>query len=98
ERAHAMDSGLRMEMRGGDELSDAEWRQIHALYELTFDMKGNHAALTARFFQYLGRTLGPKVQVAMARDDHDIVAMALFLRGGDALYGRYWGAAVEVSG
>jgi predicted N-acyltransferase len=68
ERAHAMDSGLRMEMRGGDELSDAEWRQIHALYELTFDMKGNHAALTARFFQYLGRTLGPKVQVAMARD------------------------------
>lgn len=98
ERARAHASGLTIEMRGGDELSDTEWRQIHALYELTFDMKGNHAALTARFFQYLGRTLGSNVQVALARDSHDIVAMALFLRGGGALYGRYWGASVEVSG
>ena len=98
ERAYAEASGLRLEMRGGGELSDAEWREIHALYELTFDLKGNHAALTARFFQYLGRTMGAKVQVAMARDGNEIVAMALFLRGGDALYGRYWGASVEVSG
>lgn len=98
ERAHAHAAGLTLEMRGGDTLSDAEWRQIHALYELTFDMKGNHAALTARFFQYLGRTMGPGVQVALARDGGDIVAMALFLRSGDALYGRYWGASVEVSG
>ncbi|MGE7136942.1 GNAT family N-acetyltransferase [Luteibacter sp. NPDC031894] len=98
ERAHAHASGLTVEMRAGDALSDTEWRQIHALYELTFDMKGNHAALTARFFQYLGRTLGPNVQVAIARDSHDIVAMALFLRSGDALYGRYWGASVELSG
>jgi len=98
ERAHAHAAGLTLEMRGGDTLSDAEWRQIHALYELTFDMKGNHAALTARFFQYLGRTMGQGVQVALARDGGDIVAMALFLRSGDALYGRYWGASVEVSG
>lgn len=98
ERAYAARSGLALEMRAGDTLSDAEWRRIHALYELTFDMKGNHAALTARFFQYLGRTLGPSVQVALARHEDEIVAMALFLRGGDALYGRYWGASVEVSG
>jgi len=98
ERAHAEGSGLALDMRGGDTLSDAEWRQIHALYELTFDLKGNHAALTARFFQYMGRAMGPQVQVAMARDGDEIVAMALFLRGGDALYGRYWGASVEVSG
>jgi uncharacterized protein len=98
ERAYALASGLSMDMRGGDELSDFEWQQIHALYELTFDLKGNHAALTARFFQHLGRTMGAKVQVAMARDGAEIVAMALFLRGGDALYGRYWGASVEVSG
>ncbi|KAF1003233.1 MAG: hypothetical protein GAK28_04840 [Luteibacter sp.] len=98
ERAHAHAAGLTLEMRGGDELSDAEWRQIHALYELTFDMKGNHPALTARFFRHLGHALGPNVQVAMARDGDDIVAMALFVRSRDVLYGRYWGASVEVSG
>lgn len=98
ERGYAQASGLTLEMRGGDTLGDAEWRQIHALYELTFDMKGNHAALTSRFFRHLGDTMGANVQVAMARDEQDIVAMALFLRGGDTLYGRYWGASVEVSG
>lgn len=98
ERAHAHAAGLVLEMRGGDTLSDAEWRQIHALYELTFDMKGNHPALTARFFRHLGHALGSGVQVAMARDGDDIVAMALFVRSRDVLYGRYWGASVEVSG
>ncbi|TCV93144.1 hypothetical protein EC912_1053 [Luteibacter rhizovicinus] len=98
ERSHAHASGLTIEMRGGDELDDAAWRQIHQLYESTFDMKGNHAALTLRFFQYMGRSMGKGVQIALARHEDRIVAMALFLRGGDALYGRYWGASVEVSG
>ncbi|MBB3228795.1 hypothetical protein FHW69_003440 [Luteibacter sp. Sphag1AF] len=98
ERTHAFASGLRIGMHGGDELDDHAWRQIHALYESTFDMKGNHAAMTLRFFQYLGRTMGPGVQVATAHHGDRMVAMALFLRGGDALYGRYWGASVDVSG
>lgn len=98
ERGYAHAAGLTLEMRGGDTLSDAQWRQIHALYELTFDVKGNHPALTARFFHHLGASLGPAVQVAMARDGEDIVAMALFIRSRDVLYGRYWGASVEVSG
>lgn len=98
ERTHAQATGLTLDMRGGDTLDDAAWAQIHALYELTFDMKGNHAALTLPFFRHLGRTMGANVQVAMACDGDRIVAMALFLRGGDTLYGRYWGARVEVSG
>ncbi|MDF4003961.1 GNAT family N-acetyltransferase [Luteibacter sp. PPL552] len=98
ERAHAQAAGFTLDMRGGDTLDDDAWAQIHALYELTFDMKGNHAALTLPFFRHLGRTMGANVQVAMARDEDRIVAMALFLRGGDTLYGRYWGAQVEVSG
>jgi uncharacterized protein len=98
EREQAARSGLAIEMRGGSELSDADWRAIHALYELTFDIKGNHAALTLAFFQHLGATLGDNVQVSIARHDEEIVAIALFLRGGDTLYGRYWGASVEVSG
>jgi predicted N-acyltransferase len=98
ERAQAARSGLDIRMQAGSELSDAEWRAIHGLYELTFDMKGNHAALTLRFFQHLGRAMGDRVQVALARDGERIIAMALFLRGTDTLYGRYWGASAEISG
>ncbi|WP_049620953.1 GNAT family N-acetyltransferase [Frateuria defendens] len=98
ERRQVAASGLALEWRAGRTLSLEEWRRVHALYAATFDAKGNHAALTAAFFTRLG-TLGEAAQVALAREDSGrIVAMALFLRGGEALYGRYWGAEAEVPG
>lgn len=98
ERAHVASAGVAIEMRGGNELSRDEWRRIHALYESTFDAKGNHAALTRELFLTLGETLGDAVQLALARHDGSIIAMALFLQSGDTLYGRYWGAEVDIPG
>ncbi|OOG56881.1 GNAT family N-acetyltransferase [Rhodanobacter sp. C03] len=97
ERSQVEASGAAIEWRSGDTLSHDEWRQVHALYEATFDAKGNHAALTAAFFQRLGG-LGQTVQLALARHGESIVAMALFVQGGGVLYGRYWGASVDVPG
>jgi len=43
--------------------------------------------------------MGHVVHVAMARDaEKNIVAMALFLKSADTLYGRYWGASVDLPG
>jgi predicted N-acyltransferase len=97
ERSHLAASGVAIEWRSGDTLSRDEWRQVHVLYETTFDMKGNHAALTAAFFSRLGE-LGQTVQLALARHDENIVAMALFVRSDSVLYGRYWGASMDVPG
>ncbi len=97
ERAQVAASGLTVEWRQGDSLELQEWQRIHALYLTTFESKGNHAALTEAFFRQLGQ-LGAPVQLALARDDEDIVAMALFLQSGSTLYGRYWGASVELPG
>lgn len=98
ERRQASESGLQIAMEAGSTISDSDWRELHALYETTFDMKGNHAAMTLPFFRHLGRTLGDRVQVATARMDGRIVAMALFMVGNTTLYGRYWGSLVEVPG
>jgi len=97
ERSRVEASGLALEWRSGDTLSPDEWQRVHALYAATFDAKGNHAALTAAFFARLG-TLGPCVQLALARHAGSIAAMALFLQGDGVLYGRYWGTAVDVPG
>lgn len=97
ERSQVEASGLTIEWRSGDSLDRDEWRQLHALYEATFDAKGNHAALTSSFFQRLGE-LRSLAQVALARQDEKIVAMALFIQGGGVLYGRYWGASIAVPG
>ena len=97
ERRQLATSGLAIEWRSGNSLDDDAWRQVHALYAATFDAKGNHAALTAAFFRRLGE-LGAAAQLALARDGDAIVAMALFVQGGNVLYGRYWGTAVDVPG
>jgi predicted N-acyltransferase len=97
ERAQVQASSLDIRMRDGASLDKDAWRQIHALYAGTFDAKGNHAALTRGFFEALG-DLGDAVQVACAMDGERIEAMALFLQSDTALYGRYWGARVEVPG
>jgi predicted N-acyltransferase len=97
ERSQLAAGGVAIEWRSGDTLSRDEWRQVHALYETTFDMKGNHAALTAAFFSRLGE-LGQTVQLALACHDENIVAMALFVQSDSVLYGRYWGASMDVPG
>lgn len=98
ERTQVARSGLRIERCGGASLSPEEWRRVHALYEATFDAKGNHAALTRAFFLALGETLGDAVQLALARDGERIVAMALLIQSSSTLYGRYWGSETEVPG
>ncbi|MDQ6647986.1 MAG: GNAT family N-acetyltransferase, partial [Pseudomonadota bacterium] len=97
ERAQVVASGLVLEWRAGHTLDPQEWKQIHALYEATFDAKGNHAALTLGFFKGLG-DMGQTSQLAIAKSGDTIVAMALFLRSAKVLYGRYWGASVDVPG
>lgn len=97
ERHQAESCGLAIEWRSGDSLGPDEWRQVHCLYEANFDAKGNHAALTPAFFNRLGE-LGKTAQIALAKDAERIVAMALFIQGNGVLYGRYWGAEVNVPG
>ena len=98
ERQQVKAAGVDCTMLGGTRMHDEHWQTVHALYQATFDEKGNHAALSLDFFRHLGTTLGDDVQVALASRDGNILAMALFLRGADTLYGRYWGACEEIAG
>jgi predicted N-acyltransferase len=98
ERAQVRAAGIACRMQRGDTLDDDEWRAVHALYRHTFDTKGNQATLTPAFFRHLAATLGDGLQVALARERGRIIAMALFLRDRDTLYGRYWGAERQEAG
>ncbi|HET6631201.1 MAG TPA: GNAT family N-acetyltransferase [Rhodanobacteraceae bacterium] len=98
ERATVAASGLDCTMQRADALDADELATVHALYLATFDEKGNHATLTLEFFRHLAAQFGEAMQLALARRAGQIVAMALFLRGGDTLYGRYWGSREQVPG
>ncbi|HXE37992.1 MAG TPA: GNAT family N-acetyltransferase [Azonexus sp.] len=93
ERRKVAASGLRIEVRHGDELDPAEWPRLHQLYASTFDKYGNHAAFSPGCFADLATALGRRMVLFIARQGGEPVAIAICFRSVDTLYGRYWGCA-----
>jgi hypothetical protein len=103
ERRRVAESGLRVEVRSGDDVPVSWWPRLYALYAGIYDRKWGRPYLTPAFFAGIPTTLGDRAVVAVARDssrptDDDIVAMTLSFSRGRALYGRYWGCTVDVPG
>lgn len=98
ERAKVRRAGVRFLWRHGDEAGPAELDAMFGFYLRTFHDYGNAPALTRGFFAYLASTMPRNLLIILAMVGDEPVAGALCLRGGDTLYGRYWGAAVELPG
>lgn len=95
ERRRVAEQGIELVRRGGDEMDAAEWARAHHFYESTFERKWNVPVLTRAFFEEIGRTMGERIVVVFARHGGRDVAGAILFRGGDTLYGRYWGCDAD---
>ena len=71
---------------------------MHAFYLRTFHEYGNTPAITLPFLRHLADAMPRALVLVMAERDDLPIAGALCLRGGDTLYGRYWGADETVPG
>lgn len=91
ERREAMADGLEVEVLTGTHITESHWDVFYRFYLNTIEDKFAHAYLTRDFFSQLGAAMAERVVLVMARQGGDYVAGALNLRGGDTLYGRYWG-------
>ena len=97
ERRDAQGAGLVLRALRGAEISEKHWAAFHRFYKSTTDKKwGRSAYLTRQFWPLLGERLGDRVVLMVAERDGEPVAGALNLVGEDALYGRNWGAVVDV--
>lgn len=95
ERERAQGQGLEILTLGGAELRPDHWDAFYRFYRDTSGRKWGHPYLTRDFFHRLGESLADRVVMVMARQGGEWVAGALNLRGGDALFGRNWGALGE---
>ncbi|KAF1703320.1 GNAT family N-acetyltransferase [Pseudoxanthomonas suwonensis] len=98
ERAKVSRAGVAFRRLHGDEAGPAELDAIHRFYLQTFLEYGNAPTLTRDFIEYLARTIPRNLLMILAYLDGEPVAGALCLRGGDTLYGRYWGSDVTLPG
>jgi predicted N-acyltransferase len=99
ERRQVAEAGIRFETRRGDELSEAQWARVYALYANTYEERGQPPYLTFAFLLDYGRRRGTPLRLILGYDDApEPMAVALTLVGGDTLYGRHWGCAEKYRG
>jgi hypothetical protein len=98
ERAKVARAGVSFRILNGDAATEADLAAMHGFYLRTFADYGNSPALTLDFLHHLARTMPRALVLILADLDGEPVAGALCLRGGDTLYGRYWGATRTLPG
>jgi predicted N-acyltransferase len=94
ERARAQDS-VDIKALTGTDIRPEHWDAFWVFYQDTGVRKWGRPYLTREAFTLLGEKMADKILLVMAFIDEEPVAGALNFIGGDALYGRYWGAVID---
>ena len=98
ERRAVREAGVTVEMRDGLTLDESDWDRFHEFYHATVRAHGAIPYLTRAFFHSIGAAMPRSVLLALARRGSTYIGGALFFRGRDTLYGRYWGGTEHVPG
>lgn len=98
ERAKVARAGVVFRIVDGTQAGPDDLAAMHGFYRNTFAEYGNHPALTLEFLLHLAATMPQALVIMLAMKNDLPIAGALCLRGGDTLYGRYWGASEMVPG
>jgi len=92
ERREALAPGIEIDWLIGSDITAAHWDAFYAFYLDTSNRKWGQPYLNRAFFSRVHAAMPQRVALCMARRGGKYIAGALNFIGGDALYGRYWGA------
>lgn len=95
ERRRVQEMGIRFRTLAGEEMDERLWDIVFGFSASTFEVRGHEHYLSAEFFRCVSAAMPGAVVVKLAELEGTPIATAIFFRGGDTLYGRYWGAAAE---
>ena len=96
ERAGVMAAGVTMRQLTGDAIRPDHIDAFYRFYLSTIDRKWGGAYLTLPVFQQLRETMADKMLLVVAEYDGRIIGGALNFIGEDTLYGRNWGADIDI--
>ena len=91
ERKRVAEQDISLSVHHGNELEKKDWRNVISFYLDTFNRKWGTPTLNVEFFCEVGRTMGEDIIVVFAEHNGKRVACSVMFKGGDTLFGRYWG-------
>jgi hypothetical protein len=92
EREAVRAEGIEIDWVTGRDLTEAHWDVFFDFYIDTGSRKWGTPYLTRTFFSLIGERMAERVLLVIARRGGKPIAGALNFIGGNALYGRNWGA------
>jgi predicted N-acyltransferase len=91
------EAGISVETFVGDEIPESLFPSLYRIYVSTIEKKyWGRQYLNARFFELLRERFRERLCIVAARRGDELLAAAINVQKGDALYGRYWGALADV--
>ncbi|MBZ5486124.1 N-acetyltransferase [Halomonas aquamarina] len=94
ERRLVAEQDISLERLEGVEITPEAMAHFYRCYAITYHERGRAPYLNQAFFEQLLRTMPDALMLVQARIDGQPVAAALYFRGEQTLYGRYWGSEV----
>ncbi|MEM7539540.1 MAG: GNAT family N-acetyltransferase [Chloroflexota bacterium] len=84
----------------GEEINDDQLDDFFVFYHATYMKRGQYGYLNRQFFDLLVESMPENLlfifaQKEVAPDDIINIAVAMFFKGADTIYGRYWGCLDE---
>jgi len=90
-RTALIDNGIEIELLRGDNITEKAWDRFFVFYQDTGARKWGQPYLTREFFTEIGKNMGERTLLIMAKREGNYVAGALNFIGDECLYGRHWG-------
>ncbi|MYL23249.1 GNAT family N-acetyltransferase [Halomonas alkaliantarctica] len=94
ERRIVAEQGITLHRLEGEAITAEALSHFYRCYTRTYHERGRPPYLNRDFFQRLRRTMPESLLLVQARVGERPVAAALYFRGTQSLYGRYWGSEV----
>ena len=96
ERRTVAEAGVRLLRLTGDDITTSHIDHFYRFYMSTIDRKWGGAYLTEDVFHQLHASMADRMLLVMAEYDGRIIGGALNFIGEDALFGRNWGADLDI--
>lgn len=95
ERRRVSEGGVTFRTLTGAQMDAKLWNIVFGFSAATFESHGHEHYLNIEFFQTVSAVMPESVVIKLAEYQGHPIATAIFFRGDQVLYGRYWGAAAN---